>query len=126
MGRDRCGITLQEEGGAKKSMVDVFGMTPGFYRFEIVNVIILVVVGIVLIILTAIDILHVFLGVGLLAIMAGISSIASWVAYRKVKSSGPLLGELKKSFKYRLVTGVVCFAAGAALLIAYALEAGIF
>lgn len=116
---------MQEEGGAKEDMVDVFGMTPAFYRFEIINVVILLVVGIILIVLTAIDILHVFLGVGLLAIVAGISSTASWAFYNKARSSGPLQGELKKSFKYRLVTGIICFVAGAALLIAYAKDVGL-
>lgn len=117
---------MQDQVDKPKGTVDVFGLTPGFYRFEIINVVILIVIGILLIVLTAIDMLHVFLGVGLLAIVAGISSTASWAVYRKIRSSGLLHGELKRSFKYRLVTGVVCFVAGAALLIAYAMDTGLF
>ncbi|TET89167.1 MAG: hypothetical protein E3J35_11555 [Methanomassiliicoccales archaeon] len=117
---------MQKEGGSEKDEVDVFGMAPAFYRFEIINVVTLLVIGIILIVLTAIDILHVYLGVGLLAIVAGISSTASWAFYNKARSSGPLQGELKKSFKYRLVTGFICFVAGAALLIAYAMDVGLF
>ncbi len=110
---------LQEDSAPESDMPDIFGMTPEFYRYEIANAIVLIVVGIVLIVLTAFDVVHVFLGVGLLAIMAGISSTASSVNYLKSRSTGQLQKAVAKSFKYRIATGIICFIAGGALLVAY-------
>ncbi len=98
---------------------DIMKMPPEFYRFEIVNVLILIVVGIALIALTAFETIHIFLGVGLLAIMAGIASTASSANFYRTRSSGKLGGVVAKSFKYRIATGIVCYIAGGALLIAY-------
>jgi len=110
---------LQEDKASDREMPDIFGMTPEFYRFEIANALVLIVVGIGLIVLTAFDVLHVFLGVGLLAIMAGISSTTSSINYLKSRSSGQLQEAVAKSFKYRIATGIICFIAGGALLVAY-------
>ncbi|MCK4444854.1 MAG: hypothetical protein KAW09_09935 [Thermoplasmata archaeon] len=98
---------------------DIMRMPPEFYRFEIINVLVLIVVGITLIVLTALEVVHIFLGVGLLAIMAGISSTASSVNFHRTRSSGRLGGIVAKSFKYRIASGIVCYIAGGALLFAY-------
>lgn len=98
---------------------EIFRMPPEFYRFEIYNVLVLIVVGISLIVVTALDIVHVFLGVGLLALMAGVSSVASGANYMRTRSGGKIHGALAKSFRYRIATGVICFIAGGALLVAY-------
>jgi hypothetical protein len=112
---------LADDSDIKEDAADIFGMSPEFYRYEIANVLVLVIVGIILIVLTLVDILHVFLGVGLIAVAAGVSSTASSLVYFKTRSTGPLHEQIRKSFKYRVVTGVICFIAGATLLVAYLL-----
>lgn len=112
---------MADDSDIKDDAADIFGMSPEFYRYEIANVFVLVIVGIILIVLTLVDILHVFLGVGLIAIVAGISSTASSMIYFKTRTTGSLQEQIRKSFKYRMVTGVICFIAGATLLVAYLL-----
>lgn len=112
------------EGGKDREVAetDIFGMSSRFYRLEIMNVMILVIIGISLIALTATDILPIFLGVGLIAVAAGLSSTVSSIVYLRTRSSGPLQNQVRKSFRYRMATGIICFVAGAILLIAYFLR----
>lgn len=106
----------------EEELPDIFGMPPEFYRFEIFNALLLIIVGMVLLILTAFDVLHIFLGIGLVAIFAGISMTTSSVNFLKTRSSGPLQESVAKSFKYRMISGVICYASGAALLFAYVIR----
>ena len=103
----------------EEAISEIFKMPPEFFRFEIYNVFVLIVVGIGLIIVTALDIVHVFLGVGFLALMAGASSAASGANYMRTRAGGKIHGALAKSFRYRIATGIICFFAGGALLVAY-------
>jgi hypothetical protein len=106
----------------KEAISEIFNLPPEFYVFEIYNVFVLIIVGIGLIIITALDMVHVLLGVGLLALMAGFSSVASGANYMRTRSEKGLHGALVKSFRYRIVTGVICFIAGGALLMAYFIQ----
>ncbi len=103
----------------EKQVPDIFGMSPEFYRFEILNALVLIIVGIVLLAITALDIVHIFIGIGLLALMAGTSSVASSINYIRNRSEGELQKAVARTYKYRLATAVICFIAGGALLVAY-------
>lgn len=112
----------QSDETGDKELPDIFGMPPEFYRFEILNALFLIIVGIVLLALTAFDFIHIFLGIGLVAILAGVSMTASSVNYVRTRSTGPLHESVAKSFKYRMISGVICYSSGAALLIAYIIQ----
>ncbi len=103
----------------KEAISEIFKLPPEFFAFEIYNVFVLILVGIGLIILTALDMVPLLLGVGLLALMAGASSVASGANYMRTRTEKGLHGALVKSFRYRIVTGVICFLAGGALLVAH-------
>ncbi len=105
-----------------EDLPDMFGMPPEFYRFEILNALFLIIVGIVLLALTAFDLIHVFLGIGLVAILAGVSMTISSVNFARTRSTGPLHESVAKSFKYRTISGLICYSSGAALLMAYVIH----
>jgi membrane-bound ClpP family serine protease len=113
---------MQEDKKSEEELPDIFGMSPEFYRFEIINALFLIIVGIVLLTLTAFDILHIFLGIGLVAILAGVSMTTSSVNFLRTRSPGRLQESVAKSFKYRMLSGVICYASGAALLFAYIIQ----
>ncbi len=112
----------QGEETVDEDLPDIFGMPPEFYRFEMFNALFLIIVGIVLLALTAFDIVPIFLGIGLVAILAGVSMTISSVNFARTRSTGPLHESVAKSFKYRMISGVICYSSGAALLIAYIIQ----
>jgi hypothetical protein len=115
-------IEMQKDEKDDEGLPDIFGMPPEFYRFEIYNALVLVIVGIVLLALTAFDIIHVFLGIGLVAIVAGIAMTTSSVNFARTRSSGTLHESVARSFRYRMISGVICYVAGGALLLASAIQ----
>jgi hypothetical protein len=110
---------MQGEKTGDDESTDIFGMQPEFYRFEIINALFLIIVGLILLVLTAFDIIHIFLGIGLVAILAGVAMTTSSVNFMRTRSSGTLHESVAKSFKYRMMSGVIMYISGAALLLAY-------
>jgi membrane-bound ClpP family serine protease len=113
---------MQKDEKGDEGLPDMFGMPPEFYRFEIYNALVLIIVGIVLLALTAFDVIHVFLGIGLVAILAGVAMTTSTVNFARTRSSGPLHESVAKSFRYRMISGLICYVSGGALLLAYAIQ----
>jgi membrane-bound ClpP family serine protease len=105
-----------------EDLPDIFGMPPEFYRFELLNALFLIIVGIILLALTAFDFIHIFLGIGMVAILAGVSMTVSSVNFVRTRSSGPLHESVAKSFKYRMISGLICYSSGGALLLAYLIQ----
>ncbi len=112
----------QGDENTDKELPDIFGMQPEFYRFEMLNALFLIIVGFILLALTAFDFIHIFLGIGLVSILAGVSMTISCVNFARTRSTGPLHESVAKSFKYRMISGVICYSSGAALLMAYVIQ----
>lgn len=116
------GEKVKQSEDEKEAISEIFKLPPEFFAFEIYNVFLLIIVGVGLLIVTALDMVPLLLGVGLLALMAGASSVASGANYMRTRSEKGLHGALVKSFRYRIVTGVICFIAGGALLVAHFIQ----
>jgi membrane-bound ClpP family serine protease len=113
-------MQIDEKGD--EELPDIFGMPPEFYRFEIINALILIIVGMVLLALTAFEFIDLLLGIGLVAILAGVAMTASSVNFIRTRSSGRLHESVARSFKYRTLSGLICYITGGALLLAYAVQ----